>query len=149
MSASKEVTFEMWRLQERRCYFTMSSAGAGIGYALATVEAELTTMETRVFLLTILLWAISFLAGLKLLTVVSEAMRISRLNVIEGKRFSSSPDALTALREVMHESTEKLGETNKFVGTVQLISLIGGAISFVFLKIDVSKAVPELLLSFQ
>lgn len=141
MSTSKEIVFELWRLHERRCYFQMSSAGAGIGYALATTEPNLPQGEGRVLLLSMALWAFSFLCGFKVIKGVAAAMSISKVTIEERAKLPNHTDIHNAFGTIVKESSDKVGARFDFFQTAQMLLLIAGALVFIGLKIDVSEAI--------
>ncbi len=109
MSDSKEIVFELWRLQERRSYYLMSAAGAGIGYALATISHEITLVQSQILLLAMLLWSLSFLCGYFVIRSVASAMFLSK-NAIEFRR--SLPDDQTShdwLEDQVNRDGSKIG----------------------------------------
>ena len=138
MTTVKEITFEIWRSSEKRCYYLMSAAGAGIGYSLATLKDDQTTIELRVIVAALICWAFSFLFGLNVL---------ARLNALMGfsKNISGGNSDLTQLRQIapnqtraiLDDEARKLGSGATIAQTLQLILLIAGALLLIWSRIDV------------
>lgn len=140
MSDSKEIVFELWHLQERRSYNLMSAAGAGIGYALATISREITLVQSQILLLAMLLWSLSFLCGYFVVRSVASAMFLSK-NAIEFGR--SLPDDRTLhdwLKDQVKRDGSKIGWKSLFFHRAQISLLMLGAFAFTFVKIDVLAA---------
>ncbi len=74
----------MWRMDEKRCYYLMSGAGAGIGYSLATIQPDISVIQTRLLLGSLICWSASFLFGHKV---------VSNLRLVVG-HFSITPNKL-------------------------------------------------------
>ncbi|MBU2891580.1 hypothetical protein [Celeribacter halophilus] len=141
MPEAKDIVFEIWRLQERRCYYAMSAAGAGIGYALATVSPDLSLLETRIFLATVTLWSISFLSGFKVLSSLNHAMVISKqAHTDRQKIHPQNSEVHRILDNVIEQSAESVGRRIFQFKWIQMLSLIAGALAFVFIKVDVCAA---------
>jgi hypothetical protein len=138
MTIVKEITFEIWRSSEKRCYYLMSSAGAGIGYSLVTLTENQTAADLRMMVAALVCWAISFLFGIRTL---------GRLNALMGfsKNISGGNAGLSQLRQIAPNQThelldgeaESLGSRTSSAQTMQLTLLIGGALLLILSRIDV------------
>jgi type III secretory pathway component EscV len=127
----------------------MSSAGAGIGYALATVEDELSAAKTLVFIAVVALWAMSFLAGFKNLSYLNLTMVLSKSVIEEREKPSHQTSELQkAITNAVTDTSEKIGRGFKFFESLQMLALVAGALTFVFLKVDVCTAIAFVLSKF-
>ena len=75
----KELSFEMWRMLEKQIYFQMSAAGAGMGYALATIDKSISTPQSRILLLALFIWALSFWFGSRAVSKLTNLVGIGRM----------------------------------------------------------------------
>ncbi|MEJ8561532.1 hypothetical protein QTO30_10110 [Yoonia sp. GPGPB17] len=142
MSTSKEIVFEMWRANERRCYFLMSSAGAGIGYALATIDPNITTLDTRLLLISLLFWSVSFLLGLKFLDGVGTAMVMSKTIAEDASKVAQTrPEFQAEFKTMLENEKSKLGLKQNRYEKGQLFLLILAAIFLVFSKVEILAAI--------
>ena len=140
MTVVKEIVFELWRLAERRCYFVMSSAGAGIGYSLVVVDSSLDAFETRALLVAISFWAASFISGIWSLSAISRAMNFSRNAIEFRQRYEQTQPMQEAISEIILPDEKKVFLHMSFSYRFQLVTLLLGAFSFVFVKVDVLRA---------
>jgi hypothetical protein len=137
MGVKTEIIFEQWRLIERRCYFLLSSAGAGIGYAIATIEPDISPLSMIVFWLSLLSWSASFSGGLFAIKALENVLSFSvgalsfREDVVP---LGTNPGAVSnVLAKDSKVTTEKLRKALIF----QIGFLLLGAVLFALAKLDV------------
>ncbi len=119
----------------------MSSAGAGIGYALVTVEKALSGGETRLLLVALSLWALSFLTGLIVLRSLGAAIRVSKALLDERRNIQSEAnEAHGALSSARDQTGNAIGRSLTRAKFFQVLFLSLGAVAFIFLKVDVRPA---------
>ena len=137
MSIYDETIFQMWRMDEKRCYYLMSGAGAGIGYSLATIQPDISVIQTRLLLGSLICWSASFLFGHKV---------VSNLRLVVG-HFSITPNKLRdAMIEGLdaHEaeirqvgvSSDYLAIRHKRFGNLQIAFLLAAAALLTSTEID-------------
>jgi hypothetical protein len=142
MSTQKELTFEIWRSSEKRCYYLMSAAGTGIGYSLATIAPAQTTIETRFLLCALVCWAISFIIGLKFLSGLQKAMAISKTIATNQQELSRmGADFQKQISNFIGQQTTTLGSWQTTFQYLQLLLLISGAFLLIWTKVDILEAI--------
>jgi len=125
----------MWRAREKRSYYLMSSAGAGIGYALATVGTDLPNLEKTVVAIALLFWSLSFIYGLRALRLHQREMHLNQ-GAIQFFRDVPQP-AKGVAEEIVNEDAEKLGPKVRWNHGLQVVLLLAGAITFAAFKLEV------------
>ena len=142
VSIYDETIFEIWRMREKRSYYLMSAAGAGIGYTLATIQPDITVSETRLVLASLLAWALSFFSGhfavSNLKTVVG--FFISTPEKLNDSR-SQGPDAEANLVNTINEFSDYLFVRTKLFNTAQILLLALGAILLVSTRLNIPAAI--------
>ncbi|RLJ59498.1 hypothetical protein BCF46_1647 [Litoreibacter meonggei] len=141
MSHYDETVFEIWRMAEKRCYYLMSAAGAGIGYSIATIDADIDVFQSRILLASLLCWAISFFSGLATianLKIVIGGFAVTPNNLAEAK--SKGSEEVEKLIQGINQFSSHLGARSKLHHSTQIAFLSFGALLLVMTKIDISKA---------
>ena len=126
----------MWKLGERRSYYLMSASGAGIGYALATIDQNISISQSQMLLVSILFWSISFAYGLRRLHFLSELMRISVLNLTELPQFQREPSLFAEMQKISKNAGDENSSSEKLKARFQNAFLLLGALAFIPTKID-------------
>ena len=115
----------------------MSSAGAGIGYGLVTAEEEYSLLENQLLLGALLLWALSFLAGLWALGRLGALMILSKQAIDFRGELPNNRQAHEFFSQVVDETAAPVGSSFALANLSQIFLLISGAAVYVFVRIDV------------
>ncbi|PJI85356.1 hypothetical protein BC777_3357 [Yoonia maricola] len=137
MSVYDETIFEIWRMDEKRTYYLMSAAGAGIGYSLATMQPDMSITQSRLLLMSLVCWALSFVFGHK---------KIVDLKIVVGS-FSMMPNQLQAAQNEGPSAQEELRSRSdalsnymlrrsKLFSNLQYTFLMMAAAFIVFTRLD-------------
>ena len=141
MSVYDETIFHIWKIFEKRCYYLMSAAGAGIGYSIATIQPEITLVETRLLLASLIFWALSFFSGL---AVISNLRTIIGFHSVTPKHLQESiqagVDEHAQLLKNIDLLAGELQQRNKFYHSLQITLIALAAVLLVMSKVDISVA---------
>ena len=122
----------------------MSSSGAGIGYALATIKPHITDVEKIVVTLALCLWAISFLLGLHVLRLHRKELHLSGRAMILFRGTSHlGPQAQNVAKSVVDEEAKSLGPKVHVAHGAQVILLMFGAAIFATVKLEIVPTLAE------
>ena len=136
MTSKNETILELWRAQERHCYFMMSGAGASIGYAITKIGAT-DVSKLWHLLIALLVWGISFICGYYSLKFRRGSMmvNIQKLNE-ENLLPQSNTHMKQILLEVAGQALGEIGRKQERTDAFQVMLLILGAIVFVSSQLD-------------
>jgi hypothetical protein len=139
LSHYDETIFQIWRIIEKRCYYLRSAAGAGIGYSIATIQSDISMIESRVLLASLLSWAFSFFFGL---AAISNLRLVVGFFSVTPRDFSESQakggeEHETFIQNIDYFSNE-LGRQSKRHYSMQVVFLSLGALLLVMTKIDIA-----------
>ncbi|MDP2739047.1 MAG: hypothetical protein Q8O82_10215 [Pseudorhodobacter sp.] len=137
LTSKNETILELWRAQERHCYFMMSGAGASIGYAITKIGSTVDEGKLRLLLVALLVWGASFICGYYSLKYRRGSMAVNIMKLDEERLLPSQDyEKKQKLREVVKGVLEKTGKKLDRIDTFQVWFLILGAAIFVSSQLD-------------
>ncbi|MET4129177.1 hypothetical protein [Roseovarius sp. MBR-6] len=136
MNSVIEIIIERWRFQERQCFYAFSAAGAAIGYAIVTSSNLASGSAIRFLMAALILWTFSMLCGLKLLSLLSLAQRMS----LAAMRLKGNTAELKiADTEFIHDD-KIVGRKISCYRNLQVIFLLIGALVYLPSVVDFALA---------
>lgn len=120
--------------QEKYIYFLLAVAASAIGYAITQVKIEPFNLNHIAFGLSIFLWALSFMSGLKFIELTINSTFKNMIYLSFKRELRNAPnyaELVSNYKNDLYEKSEKAMKKLAFYGGLQSKSLLLGALSYI------------------
>lgn len=132
--AEKNLSKHYNTSNERYIYFLLAVSASAIGYAMTQLQKEPFNLNHIAFFLSVSLWSLSFLAGLKLINTTNQFI-FHNINYLSFERkFGSHPSLIPVIKEAekgLLQNNSKTNKTIKIYRSIQHATLLMGAVSYI------------------
>ena len=120
------VWLERRRLEEKRLYFLLASAGTCIGFAITQIDTVVSAASASWLVVALVLFALSFASGLRMLSLDDKVLRAN--NVMLAQFNANHPSLHETIREIADERVfNDVGPKIAKLRRAQVLSLVIGA----------------------
>ncbi len=122
--------------QEKTTYFLMAASGSGIGFSLSQTKLEALASHHYIWLLAVVIWAISFWAGIRVVmnannVKLKNATYVGSLNLLKNIEPNEASKLESIAKEKFNDAVGKHQTRMETWGRVQMYGLLLGAVTYV------------------